>query len=74
MDLYDFVLLDPQPKSAFQIRIPYADANPDPATKFVLLIRSSILCNKKLKNFTIMLLFKKEQSSENLVLFFDIYG
>jgi hypothetical protein len=34
------IRMDPLPESAFQMRIP--DANPDPATKFALLIRSSI--------------------------------
>ncbi len=31
MDLHDFGLLDPHPKSAFQMRIPDAVADPAPA-------------------------------------------
>ncbi len=45
MDPHDFGLLDSHPESAFQMRIPDADADLDPATKFVLLIRASILCD-----------------------------
>jgi hypothetical protein len=29
MDLHDFWVLDPHPESAFQMRIPNADADPD---------------------------------------------
>jgi hypothetical protein len=32
MDPNDFGLLDPHPESAFQMRIPYADPDPDEAT------------------------------------------
>jgi hypothetical protein len=78
IDPHDFGLLDPHPKSAFQMRIP--DADPDPATKFELLIRSSASCDKKNKFFkNFFLLFKnrftlKGQSSKHLVQCFDIYG
>jgi hypothetical protein len=54
--------------------------NPHPATKFVLLLRSSILCVKKLKFLKIFVAFEnigllqREKSSENLVQFFYIYG
>jgi hypothetical protein len=47
MDPHDFTLLNPHPESAFQMRIP--DADPNPATKFVLITGSSISCDKKLK-------------------------
>ncbi len=61
------------------MRIPDADADPEPATKFILLVQSSILCEKKLTFLNILLLFKESvyfegQSSENLDPFFNIYG
>jgi hypothetical protein len=40
MDLHDFGLFDPHPEPAFYMRLPDADADPDPATKFVLIIGS----------------------------------
>jgi hypothetical protein len=46
MDPHDFGLLDPHPEPAIQMRTPDADADPDSATKFVLLIRSPTLRDK----------------------------
>ncbi len=57
MDPQDCGLLDPHPESAFQMRIPDADAHP--ATKFELPRQSSILCNTKFNFFKTLLLFKK---------------
>jgi hypothetical protein len=64
---HDFGLLDPHTESAFQMRIPYVVADPDPATqkivpKIELLIRSSTLCDKKLKFLNILLLFKNRST------------
>jgi hypothetical protein len=33
MDLHDFGLVDPHPESAFQLWIPDADPDPEPATQ-----------------------------------------
>jgi hypothetical protein len=57
---HDFGLLNLHPESAFQMWIPEADlATQKIVHKFELLIRSSILPDKKLKFSNMLLLFKK---------------
>ncbi len=60
------------------MRIPDVDADPNPATKFVLLIQLSISCDETLNCLTFCCFSKnrftsKGQSSENLVQFFFTY-
>jgi hypothetical protein len=83
MDPHDFGLLDPHPESVLQMRIPDADADPDPAfleNSAEILSTSTIfkitVCEKKLfytfRCFSKNLFTLKGQSSQNFVPFSDI--
>jgi hypothetical protein len=67
MDPHDFGLLDPHPKSAFQMQI-RIQLHKKSVPKFKLLIRSSLLWDKRLKIFKKhLLLFKKSVYFEGTV-------
>jgi hypothetical protein len=61
MDPHDFGLLDPHPESAFQMRIPDADADPE----------SKI---KKLKFLNILSVYFKGTVQREFSSVFDMYG